>query len=159
MRTKKIYGSGVVSRQRDERCCRYYRYYKCYRNHIAPIILITPITLISFSLYLTFILERKRTIRRAAIFTCSPVRGLRPMRSDTLAVEKTPKPDITTFSFCSNFCSVISNRESKTRLTSFFERAVFSATSLISCDLFIRRVVCYVGLDSLLFTKLVIFLY
>ena len=87
--------------------------------------------------YLMSMLERKRTLRRGGMLTCSPVRGLRPTRSATWATEKTPKPETTTFSPCCNFSSAIAKNASTAFLTSFLLKEVCSATALINCDLFI----------------------
>ena len=87
--------------------------------------------------YLMSMLERKRTLRRGGMLTCSPVRGLRPTRSATWATENTPKPETTTFSPCCNFSSAIAKNASTAFLTSFLLKEVCSATALINCDLFI----------------------
>ena len=87
--------------------------------------------------YSISILERKRTLRREGIFTCSPVRGLRPTRSDTWFTEKTPNPETTIFSPCCSFSSAIAKSVSTTCFTSPLVIDVFSATALINCDLFI----------------------
>ena len=89
------------------------------------------------------ILERKRTLRRAAIFTDSPVRGFLPTLSDTEATENTPNPEITTFSPLSNVDSVKRKRVSTTDLTSVLEADNSSAIALINCDLFV--ILCLKG--------------
>ena len=76
--------------------------------------------------------ERKRTVRRGAIFTAAPVRGLRPMRAADSATEKTPNPDITTFSPPRNLSTDILNNDYTILLTSFFGRAKSFATASIN---------------------------